>query len=497
MTRRVLALVLAIGWIPCCGSPAGSPEPDPGVADPSPDPGSPEAADVPEGEDPVPTLDGTDAAGPDLPATGREPVLLLETQVPDDLGVFEGDPRLPLDPRGGFLRPLQVSPCGTLAWVFRNLMPRPDGTWDYSLVLQEARPWDSAPGPRWYLASAVGQTLPPPIAAWITFSEGTCEPRVWRLSDEEPRLIQWVPRPDGTMAPAPVLWDLQTPLGADPVRLDPVSIGEDRGGGLDLLVRADLGTQGTPLVHLRLVQGAWTVTRVPPAPFLSDLDRASFAFGSDGSLHVVVVQDDGLTWAAMTDHAWQTEQALPKTEDGVLLDQAHLALGSYDMPLLAHRHVEVLDQGLWQFLRLDLAWRPSGSTWRRETVADRNGIWRGDTDRWTGGAPRILTTASGRWAVSWLDLARLPGAGANGASAGGPRLAVRKDDGWTIREILPRSPARFPPSRFDVAEAVAADLDSQARFFGALVLERERPEGLPPGTPGTAWWRLWLVRDSL
>lgn len=492
MTRRLLLLLVAIGWFSRCGT-NGSPAPDPGPWDPGPT----EITEVPGGEDPGPDGNRTDAAEPDIPPQSREPLLLMEALIPDDRGSFEGDPRMPLDPRGGFLRPLRVSPCGTLAWVFRNLKPRPDGTWDYSLVLQQATPWDATPGPRWYLAGTIGRSDPPPIGAWITFSEGSCEPRVWRLADDEPRLIQWVPRPDGTMAPAPVLWDLGTPLGADPTRMDPVATGEDRQGGLDLLVRADLGALGTPLVHLRLLQGAWTVTRVPPAPFLDDLDRVSFAFGADGSLHVAVAGDDGLAWATLRDRAWRTETAMARTGEGVILDAVHLALGSYDIPLLAHRHVEALEGGLWQYLRADLAFRPSGSTWQRETVADRNGTWRGDTDRWTGAAPRVFATTAGRWWMSWLDLARLPSAGINAASAGGPRLAIRKDAGWSVREILPRSLARFPPSRFDVAQGVSVDLDSQARFFGALVLERERAEGLLPGTTGEAWWRLWLVRDSL
>jgi len=487
------AILLTIP-VPGCGS-GGSPATDRDVPGGGPDVVGDPGQDEAPSPDPAPETPVEDVPFPD--GSAPEPLLLLEAQIPDDRGLFDADPRLPLDPRGGFLRPLRISPCGTMAFLFRNLKPRPDGTWDYSLALQQAAPWNGPPGPRTYLATATGQAEPPPIASWITFASDACEPRVWRLSDQEPRLVQWVPRPDGSMTPAPVLWDLATPLGAEPTRLEAVALGDDRQGDLHLLVRADLGAMGSPLVHLWLRQGAWTVTRVPPAPFLADLDQVSFAFGADGAVHAALVQEDGIRWAVMRDRAWSTEVALALPADGVLLDSVHLALGAYDIPLVAHRHVQTLDQGLWQYLRLDLALRPSGSDWQRETVADRNGTWRGDTDRFTGGAPRVFVTPRGRWWVSWLDLARIASPDGPVTRMGGPRLAVRTDSGWSLREVLPRSPSRYPPSRFDVAEAVAVDLDPQARTYGALVLERERPEGQAPDAIATAWWRLWLVRGSL
>jgi hypothetical protein len=448
----------------------------------------------------VPALLDVRIDGPDVPVTGEAPILLLEKGIADT--TWGQDPRFPLD--GGNRSPLvRVSACGTVGVLFRDVVVGTDGTFDSSVVVQVfATTGESAP-PRGYLATAAGTIAPLPISGTVVFSDEAdgCRPLVWRAADDRPGYDLWTRQNDGTWASIPVNLGLEKALGKAPTALRHVAADLDGLGQLHLLFEAAFAVGDLAMVHAWVKDGAWTVGRFP-LPSANN-GCSGYAFARAGALHAVCTQGQDIVHGVLDGATWTYATAVKAASADITLAATSIALGGYDVPLIAYTRLQRIEDGPsgttnFGFADLGLAMRGTDGVWSSQVIAqDGDGYLGGDGKRFTGFAPMVVVPiATGGIHIAFSDIAASHDANqVQGFELGQARYAFRTGSDWKLATVFPQV-FLADDHRSGLGWTPLLGVSPNGRQAAFLVLEQDRAKVLPleGKVPGTI--RLKLVRTS-
>jgi hypothetical protein len=437
---------------------------------------------------------------PDVPVTAEAPILLLEKRLADT--AWGEDPQFPLDGSNG--SPLvRVSACGTVGVLFRDVLAGLDGTFDSSVVVQIfAATGESAP-PRGYLATAAGTVAPLPISGTVVFSDEAdgCKPLVWRASDDRPGYDLWTRQDDGTWeAIAPNL-GLEKALGKSPAALRHLAADVDRLGQLHLLFVVTFSGGDSATVHAWVKDGAWTVTTFQPP--VTDKGCFGYAFAPMGALHAVCRQGADIVHGVLEGAQWTYAVAVAAPDADTVLMPFSIALGGYDVPVIAYTRLQRIEDGpgmtpTYGYADLGLAIRSTEGIWSSQVIVpESDGYLGGDGKRFTGWAPMaVVPSGTGGIHIAFSDIAAYRDANqAQGLEIGQARYAFRTGSDWKLATVLPQ---RFlaDDHRSGLGWSPLIGVSPNGRQAAFLVLEQERAKVLPleGKVPGTI--RLKLVRTS-
>lgn len=449
--------------------PGGMPDPgtfDPGTPDPGPgDPGTPDPGPADPGGDP-----GAAAIVP------GEPVEL-------DPQVVVGEA---LEPFASWDRNdvpyLSRSRCGDWGVLFREVAPRGGGQVESALVFATALPGG---GIRRDVLDPRPAAAVPIQFGWGLVHDAECVAHAIQAHAGGYR--EWT-RPSGADATwsddAPLAIDLAMALGGQPDGLSHQGIGVDRDAVPHLVFTAVMPDASRPLVHAWRGTSSWVAVRVGddgPAP----ADWLAFAFGRKGAelskirpgIHVLVrTPGGGLACRWFNDEAWQPEEAVWTPGSGEVVSGAGIAMGAYDLPVVAFTVETRGEGGILLNSALHWATRSASGTWTAAMILDQGAEYVGK--RTTGFEPMPVVDDRGGSHVVFLDrVALIDGETTLLEDAGSLRYGYRQGTGaWRFATLLPQVAPGAPDESPQAAmrhPAVAVSPDGTGIVAAGMAIETD------------------------
>ncbi len=470
-------------------------------------PGDVSTADVPEVA-PGDSLDDTEAEGAgdatgdasDVPVKSEAPILLLEKQVLDT--TWGSDPQFPLD--GSRESPhVRVSACGTVGVLFRDVVKSPDGSFDTSVVAQVFAGTGVSAPPRGYLATAAKKDAPLPTSGTLVFSDEAtgCKPRVWRASDVRAGYDLWTLKDDGTWQSLDALPGLEVALGKLPAAVRHLAADMDGLGQMHLLFEATFASGDPASVHAWVKDGAWTIARFQPPS--TDGGCFGYAFASGGALHAVCLKGGDIVHGLLDGAGWSYATAVAAGDASAVLLPTSIALGGYDVPLIAYTRLQRIEDGPngtpdYAYAQLELAMQAQDGSWGSQVIVqETDGYLGGDGKRFTGWAPMVVVpSGSGGIHVAFSDIAASHGSDlVQQFDPGQARYAFRTGSDWKLATIF-RQRLLATDHRSDLGWNPLIGVSPNGKQAAFLVLEQQRDKVLPTEGPVPGTIRLQLVRTS-
>lgn len=381
---------------------------------------------------------------------------------------------------------LAASPCGGWGVVFREVAPPQSG--QLASALMYAMPGLDG-GVRREILDA-RDPLPLPIQfGWGLYFDASCSARV--IQAHEGGYREWIREPglDGEWArPAAISLSLAGTLGDTPLGLSHHRMGVDRDRRPHLVFTAVMPDGGRPLVHAWRGESNWVAVPIAPGgPGVEDW--LGFAFGAKASelsavrpgIHVVYRNEAGaLAYQRFNDETWLAPEVVWTPSGGDEVPTAGIALGPYDVPVIAFTAEGRSEEG--DLIVSELRWATvTGSTWSSIRILNRAGAYGGNQIQRTGLGPRPAIDEDGGAHVVFLDRAYFTdGTGNRFEDTGSLRYGFKGRGEWQFATLYEQAaPTQIDQDlRFAMRHgALAVSKDGTAVTVGGMVHEVDLKEG--------------------